>query len=391
MHFKLNTKLAKKLVALIDRVADARSTMPILGAICMTVQPDERVVLRATDLDVDLRITLKSNTTPREGTTLAPCNNIVKLLRKTKSANVTFSSASDNNDMLLQANNADFRLEGFVPDDYPNWTDDNFTVCADVSYYGLKRIIMQTEHAASFDDARPHLSAMLFEMTEDEELLCAAMDGHRMASATTDIEAFANAPYVGNVLASRYAIVRLINVFKAFPDCEQCTVMFSDKFLHVNMTLGEGSDVENVWVKLKLQDAKFPPYEHVINNDAPDWSLIVQRGALQEATDTLSVVADCLRIHGIGDTLMLGAHGNDMDGSQKVEGRRVKARSSKPVAKTVQDQDEPTGVSNKYILDVMKAWVDDQDIQVRLYGPHNQIQLRGLTTQALAVIMPMRL
>ena len=394
MYFKLNTKLAKKLLVLFNRVTDARSSMSVLGAISMTVQPQNKIDLRATDLDMDLRVTLKAkDTKPREGMCIVNCANVLKLVRKIKAPSVALSASTPKDSvlpkMILQAGKADFSIDALAPVDYPDWEEDLIETCAYVNYYGLQRVVSQVDHAASFDDARPHLSSMLFERTEDEELMCVATDGHRLALSSTDIEGFAgNVSHEGAALVSRYAIINLLHVFKTFHDSNQCTVAFGQKYMHINIVLGKDSEVESVYMKLKLNDCKFPNYKNVINKNAPKWHIIVKRNELLEAADMLSVVDNVLRIQGIGTTLMLMSQSDEMNGTQHIEGRRSNVRATQP---KVEDQKKPALVMNKYIRDVLKAWSDESEVQIRMYGPLDQIHIRGVTTHPFAIVMPKRL
>jgi DNA polymerase-3 subunit beta len=396
MRFTLTTKQAKKLFTLFNRVADARSTMPVLGAVCMTVQPQNRIGFRVTDLESDLRITLKAQAPCEEGMAIVSCANIIKLLRKSKSKTSIFEAHKPADGsvipkMKLRTSGVNFTLDAFVPDDYPNWSTDGISSCGYVNYYGLQRAVSQVEHAVSYDDARPHLSGMLFEMTEDEELMCVGTDGHRLALATTDIEGPAhNTELNGTALASRYSINHLLHVFKAFPDAEECTVGYADKWLHVDIVLAEDNEVERIYMKLKLNDATFPPIERVISKDAPKWSLVVKREALLQAADTLSVVSDVLRMRGTEKVLSLMADGDEMSGEKAVEGRHIRVRGNGPKAIKAKDIG-PVGVANRYVMDVLKSWDDETEVRISMFGETEQIQLRGMTTHPLAVVMPMRL
>ncbi len=158
-----------------NRAVGARAALPVLqGLLCEVVGSTLRVT--GTDLEMTVR-TQAEVEVMEEGRTLIPGKLLENAVRRMPSGPVTISASET--DVEILGKGPRFSVRPLALDDYPT-LDDSTIEGTDVDGEALASAIGQVTVAASTDAARPILTGVLFEATDDGVRLVAT-DSYRLA------------------------------------------------------------------------------------------------------------------------------------------------------------------------------------------------------------------
>lgn len=153
-----------------------RSPLPILqGVLCDVV--GGTLTVTGTDNEITVRTYLDVEVT-EEGKTVIPAKLASEAVRKLPPGAVTLSSVEGG--IEITGSGPRFKLREMAVDDYPKIGDADITDAVTVDGAKLTKALAQVGVAASTDDARPTLTGVLFEASDDA-LRLVATDSYRLA------------------------------------------------------------------------------------------------------------------------------------------------------------------------------------------------------------------
>ena len=251
-----------------NRAVGTRTALPVLqGLLCEVSGSTLRVT--GTDLDVTVRTQLEVEVM-EEGRAVIPGKYLSEAVRKMPAGQVTVG-VSDT-DIEIEGNGPRFTLRPLTVDDFPTQED----IVADgveVDGEDLSDAINQVTIAASGDGARPILTGVLFE-TSDEGLRMVATDSYRLAKR--------DLPGVGlegsGLVPARglRELPRTIGAPKVSAQLREREAVF---------TSDRGS------IRLRLIDGNFPKYQSLLPETYPN-QVILDREELLEALGRVTLVAE---------------------------------------------------------------------------------------------------
>jgi len=251
-----------------NRAVGARTALPVLqGLLCEVSGTTLRVT--GTDLDVTVRTTAEVEVI-EEGRAVIPGRLLSEAVRKMPAGAVTIG-VSDT-DIEIQGNGPRFTLRPLTVDDFPVQED----VVADgveVDGEELAEAISQVTIAASGDGARPILTGVLFE-SSDEGLRMVATDSYRLAKKElrgVGLEGTALVPARG--LRELPRSIGSTKVTAQLRDRE--AVFTSDKGM----------------LRLRLIDGNFPKYQSLLPESYPS-QVVLEKDVLLEALGRVTLVAE---------------------------------------------------------------------------------------------------
>lgn len=251
-----------------NRAVGTRTALPVLqGLLCEVSGTTLRVT--GTDLDVTVRTQLEVEVI-EEGRAVIPGKYLSEAVRKMPAGQVTVGATE--NDIEIEGNGPRFTLRPLAADDFPTQED----IVADgveVDGEELADAINQVTIAASGDGARPILTGVLFE-TSDEGLRMVATDSYRLAKR--------DLPGIGlegsGLVPARglRELARTIGAPKVSAQLREREAVF---------TSDRGS------LRLRLIDGNFPKYQSLLPDKYPN-HVLLDRDELLDALGRVTLVAE---------------------------------------------------------------------------------------------------
>lgn len=251
-----------------NRAVGTRTALPVLqGLLCEVTGNTLRVT--GTDLDMTVRTQTEVEVL-EEGRAVIPGRLISEAVRKMPVGDVTVGATE--NDIVVQGNGPRFTLRPLSVEDFPT-QEEVISDGVEVDGEAFAEAIAQVTVAASGDGARPILTGVLFE-TSDEGLRMVATDSYRLAKRDlkgVGLEGTALVPARG--LRELPRTVGAPKVTAQLRDRE--AVFSSDRGI----------------LRLRLIDGNFPKYRSLLPESYPN-HVILDKDELLEALGRVTLVAE---------------------------------------------------------------------------------------------------
>jgi len=269
----------------------------------------------------------------------------------------------------IRAGKVEFRLLGLPDRDFPRLPDHREVKLSAVEASDLTDMIGKTVFAASSDETRPHLCAVLFEVAKGRARMVAT-DGHRLAKIEREWKS--QVSITPPILVPRRGIVEIQRHLEGITGSVELGVHQAHLFVRTDGAV----------LSVKLADAAFPPYEQVVPS-GNDKVAILPRLALLEALRRVSLVASD-RTWGVKfelapAQLRLASDNPDLgDASETVDAEYSGA------ALTI-------GFNARYLIDLLSA-MSVEKVRAELAGELDAALLRPNSNEDyVGVVMPMRI
>jgi DNA polymerase-3 subunit beta len=305
MRLTMNKKELTAALALLTKVADAKSTMPILACVRIGgAAGDETAELTATDLSTTARVRVPA-TIAQGGVIAADARQLVALVK-----------AAAGETVALEEEGASLRVGAaamptmHAPDlpRLPAASDEVYPWVAPAEW---SRLMAKALPVVSLDETRYHLCGVNVEAdAKAGELRIVATDGHRMAKMVCAPVAFGHKNTVTGIVPRQSA--QLIASACKRASSFRCAIV--DGYFH--------AEIDGATFAVQLINAQFPSYDAVIpKKDAESRTLAVGRdalaGELKKARDILRAADRRAYPHVVmgmrAGKVRIVAHGHDSD------------------------------------------------------------------------------
>lgn len=278
MKFSIDKAVINDAIKHVSRVVERRTTIPILANVVISAK-DDRVSLRATDLDIDVGISISASVDVT-GATTVPAALLADIVSKMAGTEIQFSQSADKSHVVVGAGRSKFKLNCLPVDDFPDMNVGSFTNTFELPSDTLKTMIGRSSFAISTEETRYYLNGIFFHTTEvdgEMKLRAVATDGHRLARVET--QAPNGSAGMPGLIIPRKTVQELEKIADAGGDA---TFEVSDTKIRV--TIG------NVVLMSKLIDGTFPDYTRVIptRNDIVAYA---DAGAIKAATARVATIS----------------------------------------------------------------------------------------------------
>lgn len=231
----------------VQAIVSAKSTLPILSNVMLDVE-GSKLKINATDLDVNVQITLDAEV-EEEGSTTIDAKRLFSIFREISGDEVDM--AVDENQLIeLRSGSSFFKLNGMSSEDFPQMPEvegeKTYTVSAGV----FKEMLQKTSYAASTDETRLALNGVLLSF-KGEKLTVVATDGRRLALVEQEVE-FPASSEADLILPSK-TVAELVRTLDGEDDLKIKVAENQISFAFTNMLIVS-----------KLVDDSYPNYEQVI-------------------------------------------------------------------------------------------------------------------------------
>lgn len=258
------------------RSVSSRSTLPSLGGVLFKATP-EGLVLRATDMEMGISLTLNDVTVEREGTVLLPGRLLADVARSLPAGDVTLEVRSEQRDVELTAGDARFHFRTLPAEDFPKLPEVEGDA-ATLPSGPLAETIDRVARAASRDEVRPILTGVLVQ-AEGDSLTMVATDSYRLSVKHTKLETSLAQPIDANVPARALReLARLIGQGSA--DAVEISLSRNQVVFKL----------DNVALSSRLIEGQFPSWRQLIP-ESFDHELRLPREELLEKTRRVAQLA----------------------------------------------------------------------------------------------------
>ena len=184
---KLSTSSQELLAQLqvVSRVASTRSAVQALSGV--QIAAEESVQLRATDMEVALRVPLEA-VVERPGTVVLPARLLLDVVRQLPSGDVSLELRPSEQDVEVVAGTARFHIRTLRAEDFPPLPEPGGDQIVTMPAPAFTETIARVARSASRDETRPILTGILVSAAGDE-LRMVATDSYRLSVKETHLEA----------------------------------------------------------------------------------------------------------------------------------------------------------------------------------------------------------
>jgi DNA polymerase III subunit beta len=362
----------------VHRVVERRNTIPILSNVLLHGE-DHVLLLKATDLDLEVTELLPADVSAR-GATTVPAHVLYDIVRKLPDgAQVSLDAHGETSQLQLRSGRSRFILQTLPDTDFPDLAAGDLSHSFKLAPAGLKRLIDKTQFAISSEETRYYLNGIYLHTSDvDGQLMLRAVatDGHRLARV--DVPAPKGAAGMPGVIVPRKAVAEIQKLVENFD--QDINVEISQA--KARFTFGEPAQSSGqVVLTSKLIDGTFPDYARVIPS-GNDKRLIVDRDPFKVAVDRVATISSergrAVKLTLADSKLTLSVTNPDLGSA--VEELDVDYDSA-PL---------DIGFNARYLLDITEQ-LDSDTVLFNLADPGSPTLLQDRDgASALYVLMPMR-
>ncbi len=351
----------------VGRVASTRSAIQALSGVQLSAMQSGSE-LRATDMDVGLRVPLEADVV-RDGTVVLPARLILDVVRSLPAEKVSLELRSAEQDVELVAGNATFHIRTLRADDFPPFPEPDPDSSVELPAEVFVSTALKVAGSASRDETRPVLTGILVSASE-RELRMVATDSYRLSVKETTLEAPISSAFEVNVPARA-----LQELGRLVTHAEGETLSISVGQNQVLFSIGR------VILSSRLIDGQFPNYRQLLP-ETFEHELRVPGSELTEVVRRVSLLAQKnapLRLAFAPGELTVSAQTPDVG----------EARESLPVA--FQGEPLEIGFNPEFLRAGLEA-IDEGDVLLKLISPLRPGLIEsGDDSRFRYLIMPIRL
>jgi DNA polymerase-3 subunit beta len=184
----------------VSRVASTRSAVQALSGVQISATP-EGVELRATDMEISLRVPLEAEVA-REGIVVLPARLLLDVARNLAQVGETVSLElrAEQQDVEIKAGTANFHLRTLRAEDFPPLPEPGGDTVVTVPASAFVDTIEKVSRSASRDETRPILTGVLVSAAAGD-LRMVATDSYRLSVKETRLEQPLEGGFEANVPA----------------------------------------------------------------------------------------------------------------------------------------------------------------------------------------------
>ena len=260
----------------VTRVASTRSAVQALSGVQMQAT-SAGAELRATDMEVGLRVPLENVDVNREGTVVLPARLVLDVVRALPGERVSIEHRPSEQDVEIVSGAARFHIRTLRADDFPPFPEAGGDAVVSVPAGAFVDTVNRVQRSASRDETRPILTGILV-TASGQELRMVATDSYRLSVKETRLESALDGAFEANVPAR--ALAELARIVAQHEGAGELRVGMG-----ANQVVFE---VAGATLSSRLIDGQFPnynqllpdSYEHELRLDVSELADVVRRVSL---------------------------------------------------------------------------------------------------------------
>jgi DNA polymerase III subunit beta len=251
MKLSLSTAEFLSQLQTVTRVASTRSAVQALSGVMIVTDADSGAELRATDMEIGLRVPLKAETS-RAGSAVLPARLLLEVARALPSDELTLELRSAEQDIELISGPATFHLRTLRAEDFPTLPEPTPETRIGLPVTAFVETVSRVARSASRDETRPVLTGILMSAS-GQELRMVATDSYRLSVKETALETALDGSLEANVPAR--ALQELARIAQASPGDSLAVSVGQNQ---VVFELGD------TVLSSRLIDGQFPNYRQLL-------------------------------------------------------------------------------------------------------------------------------
>jgi DNA polymerase III subunit beta len=256
----------------VSRVASTRSAVQALSGVQLVVA-DGSVQLRATDMDMGLRVPLTAEI-ERDGTVVLPARLLLDVVRSLPGERVSIELRPAEQDVELTSASATFHIRTLRAEDFPPLPEPAAEGRVVLPADAVVATIARVERSASHDETRPILTGILMSVS-GTDLKMVATDSYRLSVKETTLQTPVDPGFEANVPAPALA-----ELSRLAADATEISITVREN--QVAFEIGDRV------LSSRLIDGQFPnynqllpdSYEHELRVDGHEIADVVRRISL---------------------------------------------------------------------------------------------------------------
>ena len=364
---------------LIERLVERRNTYPILGMVLLKVVGAD-LVLRATDLDVELTATLDVIDSAGEWSICVPADVLLRIARLAGATTLELERVADDPDaprLVVRAGHVTYDLDGAHPDSHPSIVGAAGPAIETFAPGRLAALLGKVAWCRFYEETRFYLNGVAWQFGPRGRRFVAT-DGHRMAICRYD-----DLPMAG-AMVTRIIPNKAVDLLVALKgEIVMREVLREVGEPHLEAVAGD------VVLRTKLIDCTgmthgYPDVDRVIPGENRRTArFATRRDVLLDAIDRAMVFDDrsaagrCLAVSESDGRITLGAKRPDRGGAT------VTLPDAWP------DGGERFGVNGRYLRDLVRSCAPG-DLAIWQCDADSPVTVLDGDTTMLRVVMPMR-
>ena len=367
MNFSIAKEKFSHLLYLTHSIVERRNTMPILANVKLTAE-NGKLSIAATDLEVSLLGEAEANVkTP--GSTTVDAKVLYDIVREAPADTISLALGKGQR-LEIQSGQSKFKINGTSADEFPSLSGTTITKPTSIDASMFYEMFDKTAFAVSTDETRYNINGVLVDTgAGSKQIRFVATDGHRLALIDRPSEGFSLSE---SVIIPRKGIQEIKKVLEGNEGAAKVEV--TNGFFSVqsgDVTLG-----------VRLVDGQFPDYRQVIPSENKT-EVSVNRVDFLAAVRRVSLVTTdknkAVRFRVADSTVTISSSSPEY------------GEASDSLAVEMTGDDVEIGFSARYIMDLLNAMSDSENITVRLNGDLGPGMFQGSGTEGYTcIVMPMR-
>lgn len=285
MKFVVNRDLFTRALARIQGVLSRKASMQSLSNVLLTVRPDGRLRVAATDLDITFDSMIAAEVY-EPGRITVDGKRLYDVVRSMPGEQVRVD-VTDQDRVTLTCENTEFVLHTSSADAYPTLPSAEGAALTAVDGLVLRELIERTSFSVSTDESRPNLNGVFLQSLGGGRLRMVSTDGHRLSQGERDAGRDAKLPPDDGVIVPRKGIGELRKLLDEVG--REVEFGFVDNMLVVA--------APGLTLFIRLIDAAFPDYTQVIPKSS-ERRAVVKRLPFLAALQRIGILAS-ERTHGV--------------------------------------------------------------------------------------------
>jgi DNA polymerase-3 subunit beta len=277
MKLSLSTSELLTQLQTVTRGASTRSAVQALSGVMLAAAGDGPPELRATDMEVALRVPLQAETV-RPGSALLPARLLLDVVRSLASPQLTMELRAAEQDVELVCGTATFHIRTLRAEDFPTLPEPGAEGRVALPAEAFVETVNRVARSASRDETRPVLTGILL-TAADKELRMVATDSYRLSVKQTALAEALQGELEVNVPAR--ALQELVRIVQQSPSE---TIAVSTTQNQVIFELGD------VVLSSRLIEGQFPNYRQLLP-ETVEHELRLASAELTEVVRRVSLMA----------------------------------------------------------------------------------------------------
>jgi DNA polymerase-3 subunit beta len=258
----------------VSRVASTRSAVQALSGVQLEAR-DSGVELRATDMEIGLRVPLQAEV-QRPGTVVLPGRLMLDVARQLPGGDVSIELRPSEGDVEVISGPARFHIRTLRSEDFPPLPEPGGDTVVTMPAEAFVQTVARVSRSASRDETRPILTGVLVSASGDE-LRMVATDSYRLSVKETKLDAALETGFEANVPA------------RALDELSRVAAQVGAETIEIGVRTNQVVfRVGGVVLSSRLIDGQFPnyrqllpeTYEHELHEPGEELAGVVRRISL---------------------------------------------------------------------------------------------------------------